>query len=585
MLDLPDAVRRIGDKAFVGCGGLTEVRMGEGISDWGVEPFAGGKHTVEELRVRGSSMENVPGALLHPALAFDAVLVVGGRERFCYASSAAHMLSPDRVVTRLPGFARQFLRPAARVMGQLEILARRTPDARSLTAGAWLRSVRFTNACYLALVRTDMSLAIATMAANLFDELGFKCFFTQQTRADVFKKNVQVFVETTDRVLVVVFCGESSESGGQQQMEFEDRVLKRSEIGAFLRTVRKPARPKLVFLCDCGFPGGAYSLDPSGTLRGAIELSARGDCPPGAFTYFLCRQLRAAPATGPSMLVPALEDSLEAAIGQDATVGLEMTSWYAYDRPLLTEMHDPAADSKADNWVSFDEDTGRLSLVVPNPLVRGLIASYAGRARHVVVRGAPRMEEGLFSGFSVLESVDLRKCTATVIPAGAFENCELLNRTGLPPRAMRVGACAFARCLRLTSLGASALESVGASAFDGCAKFEGEVRLDSSIQSIGQRAFAGCERLTRLVLGKSLKSMGESARDGCAGLVGEIVLPPAIEAVESRMFAGCCGLTRLELGPSVKSIGESAWEGCSGLGGDLVFGNMTTSVGARLRGL
>jgi hypothetical protein len=47
-------------------------------------------------------MNNVPGALRSPALAFDAVLVVGGRERFSYASSAANMLSLARAIEQTP---------------------------------------------------------------------------------------------------------------------------------------------------------------------------------------------------------------------------------------------------------------------------------------------------------------------------------------------------------------------------------------------------------------------------------------------------------------------------------------------------
>jgi hypothetical protein len=161
-LNLPDSVRRVGDGVFVGCEGLTAISIGDGISDWGAEPFAGCKHTVKELRVRGSSMKNVPGALLHPALAFDAELVVGERKRFGYASSAANMLRPDRVVRQLPGFARQItLGPVSK--GCINVEAGVPPGG-------------FTNACYLAVVPTEMSLAIATMAADLFGELGFRCF-------------------------------------------------------------------------------------------------------------------------------------------------------------------------------------------------------------------------------------------------------------------------------------------------------------------------------------------------------------------------------------------------------------------------
>jgi hypothetical protein len=147
--------------------------VGDEISEWGIEPFAGGEHTVTKSDVRGSGMTNVPGALLPPALAFDAVLVVGGRERFCYASSAANMLPAARMVKESPGFAQRI------TLGSLAKCC--------VNIGAGLPPGRFTSTCYLAIAPTETSLAIATMAADLFDELEFKCFFAPQTKAEEFK--------------------------------------------------------------------------------------------------------------------------------------------------------------------------------------------------------------------------------------------------------------------------------------------------------------------------------------------------------------------------------------------------------------
>jgi hypothetical protein len=88
---------------------------------------------------------------------------------------------------------------------------------------------------------TEIALANATMAYVL-NEFGFLCCFTTRARTHGFNKALQFIAET--RVLVVFVCGESSEVGGRQRVQFSDRAQTNGEVEAFLRAGAKPAMQK-----------------------------------------------------------------------------------------------------------------------------------------------------------------------------------------------------------------------------------------------------------------------------------------------------------------------------------------------------
>ena len=120
------------------------------------------------------------------------------------------------------------------------------------------------------------------------------------------------------------------------------------------------------------------------------------------------------------------------------------------------------------------------------------------------------------------------------------------------------------------------ITSIGDYAFVYCSGMT-ELTLPSSVTSIGRNAFYGCSGLTKLTLPNSVKNIGDYAFMGCTGLT-ELTLPSSVTSIGWYAFKGCSGLTKLTLPNSVKNIGESAFFGCSGLT-ELTLPNSVKNIG------
>ena len=152
----------------------------------------------------------------------------------------------------------------------------------------------------------------------------------------------------------------------------------------------------------------------------------------------------------------------------------------------------------------------------------------------------------------------------TSIWEGAFFGCSGLTKLTLPNSVTRIGNSAFYGCSGLTELTLpNSVTSIGNSAFEGCSGLT-ELTLPSSVTGIGESAFQGCSGLTKLTLPSSVTSIGNSAFRGCRGLT-ELTLPNSITSIGDYAFYSCRGLTELVLPNSVTSIGKYAFKGCIGL--------------------
>jgi hypothetical protein len=126
----------------------------------------------------------------------------------------------------------------------------------------------------------------------------------------------------------------------------------------------------------------------------------------------------------------------------------------------------------------------------------------------------------------------------------------------VPSNVVSIGANAFMNCTNVLVIDiqdATALRTIGDSAFESCTNANGNLAFSSAIYSdqpsverIGNRAFFGCANLTgHLYFPSGLKSLGVSAFDGCSNLNGTIVFPsnPDFTAIPESAFAGCALLT------------------------------------------
>ncbi len=132
------------------------------------------------------------------------------------------------------------------------------------------------------------------------------------------------------------------------------------------------------------------------------------------------------------------------------------------------------------------------------------------------------------------------------------------------------------------------LTSIGANAFNGCEKIEGEVKIPSSVTLIGTNAFANCYGITGVVFTSvdisqastfSLQRtipltpkkpevyenasvvVGIGAFENCTGIVSVDLGNNVIE-LKSKAFAGCTGLTEFNSGASCETIGCAAFRDC-----------------------
>jgi hypothetical protein len=126
----------------------------------------------------------------------------------------------------------------------------------------------------------------------------------------------------------------------------------------------------------------------------------------------------------------------------------------------------------------------------------------------------------------------------------------------IPSNVVSIGANAFNACTNVMGIDiqdATALRTIGDSAFENCTAADGNLAFSSAIRSsqpsverIGNRAFFGCRNLTgHLYFPSGLKSLGVSAFEGCSNLNGTIVFPsnPDFTVIPENAFANCSAMT------------------------------------------
>jgi hypothetical protein len=215
-----------------------------------------------------------------------------------------------------------------------------------------------------------------------------------------------------------------------------------------------------------------------------------------------------------------------------------------------------------------------------------------------------------------------------VIEAGAFSNCDLLERVNIPESVHTIGSNAFAGCDHLSELTLpQKIENMGSGVFSGCRRLcdekgfvifnqtlygfyggdrevevpEGvteiandcfqkmgilEVRLPSTLKILGSafagcdlleeivipegveavagKCFCGCSRLRKVTLPSTLKHIKYAAFSDCA-MLEEIVLPDGLETIGSDAFFGCKTVKEVRIPAGVKELGASTFQACEAM--------------------
>lgn len=129
------------------------------------------------------------------------------------------------------------------------------------------------------------------------------------------------------------------------------------------------------------------------------------------------------------------------------------------------------------------------------------------------------------------------------IPHFLFYEDEAVESITVSASVSRVGKCAFAGCVALSSV---------------------EFKNNSSVTALEERVFASCPNLTAVELPEGLREIGASAFEDCYSLES-VTFPAALEHIGMRAFYACRVLNCVKLYENVSSIGEDAFYDCGGL--------------------
>ena len=217
--------------------------------------------------------------------------------------------------------------------------------------------------------------------------------------------------------------------------------------------------------------------------------------------------------------------------------------------------------------------------------------------------GATPVDQG---GWSYYIPSSLRSVTITggSITLYAFSGCSMLTSVTIPNSVTSICSYAFYGCSGLTEINIpNSIREIGDNAFNGCSGLT-EVTIPNYVTSIGESAFRNCSGLTTINfnatncttmgfssypvflscnsnaainIGGNVRNIPDYAFKGLLGN-GALSIPNSVTSIGQSAFYNCRGLTSVTIGNSVTSIGNSAFYGCSGLT-SVTIGNSVTNIG------
>ena len=195
----------------------------------------------------------------------------------------------------------------------------------------------------------------------------------------------------------------------------------------------------------------------------------------------------------------------------------------------LTELTLPSSVTSIEKG-AFDGCSGLTELTLPNSVTSigdGAFA-YCSGLEKITVESENSRYDSRDNCNSIIETKTntlIAGCKNSVMPNsvtsignGAFGGCSGLTELTLPNSLESIGWYAFSGCSGLTELTLpNSVTSIGWYAFSNCSGLT-ELTLPNSVTSIGSSAFSGCSGLTELTLPNSVTSIVSSAFSGCSGL-------------------------------------------------------------------
>ena len=207
---------------------------------------------------------------------------------------------------------------------------------------------------------------------------------------------------------------------------------------------------------------------------------------------------------------------------------------------------------------AFSGCSGLTNIVIPES-VRSIgnsaFKGCSGLENITIPDSIASIDSETFSSCSNLISVEI---PSSVISVGdrAFENCSALENITIPDSVTRIDRNVFMGCTSLSSVIVDKNNTVYDSRNDcnaiiekssnqlltGCLK----TIIPDSVTSIGNKAFSGCSGLTSIEIPESVTNIGEYAFSNCSSLTN-IEIPDSVTYISSNVFSGCNSLVSISL--------------------------------------
>ena len=185
----------------------------------------------------------------------------------------------------------------------------------------------------------------------------------------------------------------------------------------------------------------------------------------------------------------------------------------------------------------------------------------------------------MFHGCTALKNVTLPSDKTANLAGYMFYGCTALTNVTLPSECTVVPEHLFDGCASLASVQIpETVTTISYWAFSGTAITE--IDVPAGVTKMNQ-SFANANKLKKITLHEGLTSITVKAFMDCAALE-EIVLPESLTEIGSDVFSGCVNLKKINIPAAVTKIGDNAFAGCTSLGKTekFVIPATVTSVGS-----
>ena len=166
--------------------------------------------------------------------------------------------------------------------------------------------------------------------------------------------------------------------------------------------------------------------------------------------------------------------------------------------------------------------------------------------------------------------------TGGTLPACAFLNASTLKKVNLPEGIEEISSSAFSGCTSLVEFKLpSTVKKIASYAFNGATQLYKFDFNGASVTEIGDHAFASCSALADenignfgFILPATLETLGASAFDGCVSLKTIDFSVTKVTVIPSSAFNGCNSLRKVVLLKAAEGktvIKTAAFKGCTSL--------------------